>query len=128
MSARSDSATQLLSQLGFIHDAVKSVHFVNFTTSSCNSYYNKLVLFKDFNTQSLRLFSILDKEQTRRTSGLIFHSLLIGESQTPKAIPPNLVSLVLAIQCHSCILNARKTFRHLEILSLIFYSNFLVSL
>ena len=78
--------TQLLIQLGFIHDAVKSVHFVNFTTNSCNSYYNKLVLFKDFNTQSLRLFSILDKEQTRRTSGLIFHSLLIGESQTPKAI------------------------------------------
>ena len=42
--------TQLLIQLGFIHDAVKSVHFVNFTTNSCNSYYNKLVLFKDFNT------------------------------------------------------------------------------
>ena len=68
--------TQLLNQLAFIHDAVKSVHFVNFTTNSCNSYYNKQVLFKDLNTQSIRLFSILDKERTRRTAGLIFHSFI----------------------------------------------------
>ena len=42
-SARSDSATQLLSQLGFIHDAVKSVLFGNFTTNSCNSYNGGIV-------------------------------------------------------------------------------------
>merc|ERR1712020_475986 len=91
--------TQLLIQLGFYPRRVKSVHFVNFTTNSCNSYYNKQVLFKDLNTQSLRLFSILDKEQTRRTSGLIFHSLLIGESQTPKAIEGLLSFLKLLRYC-----------------------------